>query len=97
MTEFISWASLGTYGGALVMVGVLTQFTKNIPWFKQIPTQLWSYILAFIVLLCAHAFTRDLTIDIFFQSIFNAGIVSIASNGGYSVIEKIAGKSDNAW
>ena len=90
MNEFITWTTLGTYGGALVMVCLLTQFTKELPFTKRVPTQLWSYILALAVLMCANAFTTGLSLDIFFQTLFNAVVVSIAANGGFSVVRKIA-------
>jgi O-antigen ligase len=94
MNEFINWATLGTYGGALAMVMVLTQFTKDLPFTKKIPTQIWSYILAFVVLFCAMAFTNGLTLNTFVQTLFNAVIVSIASNGGFSAIRKVTDKSN---
>lgn len=97
MSEFINWTTLGTYGGALAMVMVLTQFTKELAFIKKIPTQLWSYILALVVLMCAMVFSTGLTIDTFFQTLFNAVVVSIAANGGFSVVKKITEKnSDDA-
>lgn len=92
MSEFINWATLGTYGGALAMVMVLTQFTKNLGFTKRMPTQIWSYILAFVVLILANAFTTGLTLDIATQTIFNAVVVSIAANGGYSAVTKATGR-----
>ena len=61
MNEFTTWANLATYGGALAMVLVLTQLTKEIT--KKIPTQLWSYIMSFGVLLTATYFTGALTVE----------------------------------
>ena len=90
MTEFVNWNTLATYGGALAMVLLLTQYTKGIiDKYKKIPTQLWSYILSLIVLLCAYAFTSGLNWDTAFQAIFNAVIISVASNGGHAAIKKI--------
>ena len=93
MSEFISWPVLATYSGALAMVLILTQFTKELCFIKQIPTQIWSYILAFIVLILANLFTGGLTLDIVMQTLLNAVIVSIASNGGYSGLQKVTGKT----
>ncbi|MDR1061820.1 MAG: hypothetical protein LBL83_11590 [Clostridiales bacterium] len=92
MSEFINWTTLGTYGGALAMVLVLTQFTKELSFIKKIPTQLWSYILSFVVLILANVFTNGLTLDIAAQTVFNAVIVSIAANGGHGVLQKVVGK-----
>ena len=94
MNEFISWTTLGTYSGALIMVCLLTQFTKGLPITERIPTQLWSYILALAVLLCATGFTSGFTASVIFQTLFNAVVVSMAANGGFSAVKKItdAGK-----
>lgn len=93
MTEFINWTTLGTYGGALAMVMVLTQFTKDLRFTKKIPTQIWSYILSVIVLLCAIAFTDGLTVNTAVQTLFNGVVVSMAANGGFSVIQRVTGKN----
>lgn len=69
MSEFVNWATLCTYGGALAMVLVLTQFTKELTFTKKIPPRLWSYILSFAVLILANAFTDGLTLDIVAQTI----------------------------
>jgi uncharacterized membrane protein len=93
MSEFVNWTTLGTYGGALAMVLVLTQFTKELAFTKKIPTQIWSYILSFVVLTLANAFTNGLTLDIVAQTVFNAVIISIAANGGFGLIQKVTGKA----
>jgi hypothetical protein len=93
MSEFINWATLGTYSGALAMVMLLTQFTKDLSFTKKMPTQIWSYILALIVLICAMAFTDGITVNTFIQTLFNSVIVSIAANGGFSVIQRVTGQT----
>ena len=90
MNEFTTWANLATYGGSLAMVLVLTQLTKEIA--KKIPTQLWSYILSFGVLLTATYFTGALTVESGVLLMFNAAIVSLAANGGYEAVKRIGGK-----
>jgi hypothetical protein len=89
MSEFINWATLGTYGGALAMVLVLTQFTKELTIIKNIPTQIWSYILSFGVLILANSFTNGLTLDIIAQTVFNAVIISLGANGGFGATQKV--------
>jgi len=93
MNEFIDWYTMATYGGALTMVMLLTQFTKGLSFLKKVPTQLWSYILAFVVLILANTFTTGVTIDIAMQTVFNAVVVSMAANGGYGVLQKIHGSA----
>jgi len=88
MNEFVNWVTLGTYGGALAMVLLLTQFTKDLSFAKRIPTQIWSYILALAVLIAANAFTTGLTPEVIAQTLFNAVVVSMAANGGYGLLVK---------
>lgn len=92
LTEFVPWASMATYSGALVMTLAFTQLTKGLKIIEKIPTQLWSYILALFVLTCANTFTVGITMNIFFQCIFNAGVVSLGANGGYSAGQKLIEK-----
>lgn len=91
MNEFTTWQMLGTYGGALAMVAILTQFTKELPVIIKIPTQIWSYILSFIVLITALVFTDGLTLNSFFLTIFNAAIVSLSANGSHSGMKRVSG------
>lgn len=93
MNEFITWASILTFGGAVTLTTILTQFTKGLPFVKGIPTQYWSYILALISIVCAHAFTGGITLNVLAQSVFNAAIVSLASNGTYAGINALTGNS----
>ena len=91
MTEFISWETLGTYAGALAMVMVLTQFTKNLAFVAKIPTQIWSFILALVVLYPSMFFLGYLNASTAIQTIFNAVIISIAANGGYTALKRVTG------
>lgn len=91
MAEFINWSTLGTYGGALAMVMLITQFAKDISFVKKVPTQLLSYIMAFIVLIFANVFTTGISVDVIAQTFLNSIIVSVAANGGYMGIKRLTG------
>lgn len=94
LTEFVTWSTLATIGGAIMMVALLTQFTKDIPYVEKIPTQLWSFVLALLVLYPSYFFTGTLTVEAAVLIPFNAVIVSLASNGGYDAVAKLFGKGD---
>jgi len=79
---------LGSYAGAAAAVGVLTQISKEIPGIKRIPTQLWSYILALATLAAAMLFTSGFSLQGMVLTAFNAAVVSLAANGGYSAIDR---------
>ena len=80
---------LGSYAGAAAAVGVLTQISKEIPGVKRIPTQLWSYILALLTLVLAMAFDAGFSAQGMVLALFNAAIVSLAANGGYSAVSRV--------
>lgn len=87
--EFFDWNMLGTYAGAVMAVGVITEITKEIPFIKKIPTLAWSYILSLIVLLAAMFFGTGFTVEATGLAAFNAAVVSLASNGGYEAIQRV--------
>lgn len=88
MTEFFTWAMLGTFAGCALGTGILTQFLKNT--FSKVPTQIVSYLIAVVLLGAAGAFTGTLTGAAEIAMVpLNAILVSIAANGGYSAIERI--------
>jgi hypothetical protein len=92
--EFVTWELLGTYAGAMAMVGVITQLTKNIKFISAIPTQIWSYILSLVVMYLANFFLGQLTLDNAVLILFNAALVSLGANGGYEGIVKLFGKTN---
>lgn len=92
MSEFLTWGYLATYAGAVLIVAILCQFTKGLGPIDKIPTQLWSYILSLAVLYPAMLFTGQLNASTAAITLFNGVLVSIAANGGYSAIVRMAGK-----
>lgn len=86
--EFFNWNMLGTYAGATAAVGIFTQLTKNIPGIKNIPTQLWSYVISVVILVLAQLFSGDSTLQSIVLACLNAGIVSLAANGGYEAVTR---------
>ncbi|MEG2623089.1 MAG: hypothetical protein RSC06_09335 [Clostridia bacterium] len=87
--EFLTWETLATYAGALSAVMVLTHLTKGLGFFKRVPTQLWSYVLALCVLLPAYYFTGRLSADSAVLALLNGAVVALAANGGYDAISSI--------
>ena len=86
MNDFFSWAMLATYSGAVLATGLITQFIKNFNGISKLPTQLLSYLVAFIVLILATWFTDALTVESAVMCILNAVVVAFASNGAYEAV-----------
>lgn len=87
--EFFTWDNLGTYAGAAALVALVTQLTKELRYINKIPTQVWSYILAVVILIASQIFTGTLTGSSAALALANGVLVSLASNGGYSLITRV--------
>lgn len=83
-TQFVSWEFLATFTGAVAGTVVVTQFTKNLAEkYLKLPTQVWSFVIALIIILLASFFTGTLNLSQAVLSVFNAVIISFAAKGGY--------------
>lgn len=89
MNEFFTWATLLTYAGATLATSLVTQLLKGVGFIEKLPTRIFSYIVAAILLIAATAFTGGLTPEAGVLCLVNAVVVSLASNGAY---EAVAGK-----
>lgn len=87
--DFMTWDILTTYAGAVAAVGVITQLTKDLPAIKKMPTQMYSYILAVIIMCAATIFTGNASAANFALVAINGAIVSLGANGGYSALQRI--------
>lgn len=87
--ELFTWEYLATGAGATAAVTIFTQFVKNLPVIKNIPTQLISYVISVLVMLCAAFFTGTLTGSSSVLIIFNAVVVMLAANGAYDTVSKV--------
>ena len=82
----MTWQSLTTYGGSVLATGIVTQFMKDIPCCKRVPTRIFSYLVAVVLLLLATAFTSGLTLANTAIVPINAMLISLASNGAFDAL-----------
>lgn len=88
--SFFTWDQLGSYAGATMAVLIITQFTKELPGIKSIPTRLWAYIISAVILVLATIFTADvITPSVILLCLINAVIVAMAAIGGYHTVTDI--------
>lgn len=90
MTEqFLTWGDLITYGGAVMAVLIITEFTKDLPGICRIPTRLWAYLVALTLLLLGVFFTADwLRAQDILLCFVNAVIVAMAAVGSYHSVQE---------
>ena len=81
-----TWTYLATIAGATAATLLIVQFTK-VPLDKvwKIPTRLFVYVIALVILTVATAFTTGLTPDSFLLCVLNSFIVALAAYGSYEL------------
>lgn len=86
MDNFFTWANLATYAGALAVTLGITQLLKGVGFIDKIPTRLFSWIVAVVVLIAANFFIGTLTAESAALCFVNAVVISLAANGGFDLI-----------
>ena len=86
MNDFFTWAILATYAGATLATTLVTQLLKGIGFIDRIPTRIFSYVVALIILLMATFFTGALTWNTAALCVVNAAVVSLAANGAFGAV-----------
>ena len=88
MDSFFTWTDLMTYGGAVMAVLIITEFTKDLPGIRRIPTRLWAYLVALVLLTAATVFTADsLRAEDILLCLVNGVIVAMAAVGSYHAVQ----------
>lgn len=81
-----TWAYLATIAGATAATLLIVQFFKvPLDHVWKIPTRVFVYIIAFVILTVATGFTTGLDANTFLLCILNSFIVALAAYGAYEV------------
>lgn len=91
MQEFFTWTMLATYAGAVLCTTLITQLLKEVAFFARIPTRIFSYLVAVLVLLAASVFTGSLTPESGVLCAINGVVVSLAGNGAFDAAKREQG------
>ena len=81
MNEFLTWEVLLTFTGLVTTTYMVTEFTKEIPLIKKLPTKYWSYIISLILLLSVNLVTGSFRYEDIVLYLLNAIPVSLSANG----------------
>lgn len=88
MDSFMTWQFLVSFVGCMAGTGVITQLFKQ---YVPIPTQLFSYIVAFAILNVG-ALCLGFWVPAFMAlSFVNAGLIALSSNGGFEAVTRLIG------
>ena len=90
MTEhFFTWGDLVTYGGAVMAVLIITEFTKDLPGIRKIPTRIWAYLVALVLLVPAVVFTADtIRAEDVLLCLVNGVLVAMAAVGSFHSVQE---------
>lgn len=91
--DFFTWSTLLTYAGAVLMTTLVTQLLKGVGFIDKIPTRLFAYIVALILLIAATYFTGGLTVEAAALCAVNAAVVALAASGAFDTIKQIRNPS----
>lgn len=83
MNEFVTWQSLGSYAGAVMMVTLITQFLKQLPLVGRLHPQLTAYAAALLLMLAAEWFGGSFSLSSALLTAVNAVMVALAAGGTY--------------
>ena len=81
-----TWQYLASLAGATALTLIIVQFSK-VPLDRvwRIPTRLFVYIIALVILIVATAFTTGLTMNSALMAFVNAFLVALTAYGSYEV------------
>ena len=90
MTDrFLTWGDMATYGGAVMAVLIITEFTKDLPGIRRLPTRLWAYLVALVLLVLGTVFTADdLRAEDVLLCLVNGVLVAMAAVGSYHAVQE---------
>ena len=89
LESFLTWGDLITYGGAVMAVLIITEFTKDLPGIRFVPTRLWAYIVSLVLLVAATVFTADkVYAEDILLCLVNGVVVAMAAVGSYHSVQE---------
>lgn len=85
MNEFITWEMLGDFVKLTGIVLATTQFVKNLPLIKKVPTQYLSWLVSFILITLTNIHTSSFApMDIVLYAL-SAMFIGTSASGIYDV------------
>ena len=68
---------------------IITEFTKDLPGIRKIPTRIWAYMVALVLLVPAAVFTADtIRAEDVLLCLVNAVLVAMAAVGSFHSVQE---------
>jgi len=81
MNEFVTWQTLATFASLITVVFTVTEFTKELPFVRELKTKYLSWIVAFVLITITNLVLGTFQfVDVLLYSL-SAIFISLGSNG----------------
>lgn len=94
LNNFINWDYIATFGGTVLLVSMVIQFVKELPFIKKIPTRYLVYIVALIFIVLTKLIFGEFILKDIFVYLINALIVTFTATGAHDFTSKNVNKDD---
>ena len=81
MENFITWENMLNYTTFVGILYMVVEFTKDIPFIKQIPTKYWSCILSIIMIIITNLVTGTFDYKDILLYLLTSISISLGANG----------------
>lgn len=83
MDNFITWSMLFEWASFVSIVLMLTQFTKDIKYIKNVPTKYWSFFIALFLMIISNFEANSFKIIDIVLYVISSALASMNANGIY--------------
>lgn len=92
MNDFMTWATLLTYGGCVAATILVTEWLKHVV--PKLDAQIISAVVALLILVIGHVATGTFALKDILLYVVNAIAASLASNGGFDAVKSLLKKDE---
>lgn len=94
MDTFLTWEYVATFAGLVFATNLFVNFTKELPYVKDMPTKYYTSIVAFVLIIMSNLSSGVFDYKNIPLMILNSVIITFTATGGYDFTNKTI-KSDS--
>lgn len=94
MDTFLTWEYVATFAGLVFATNLFVNFTKELPYVKDMPTKYYTSIVAFVLIIMSNLSSGVFDYKNIPLMILNSVIITFTATGGYDFTNKTI-KTDN--
>ena len=83
MNTFLDWQYVATFAGVVCCTQMVSEFFKELPYVKKMPTKYFCAIVSFILIILSMIFTEVFTFKDLPLAVLNAILITFTACGGH--------------